>query len=701
MKGTLLSGMLLTAMSLPAMSLPAYAQLGEAAAPVNPPAKDAAPQELPEAEAENPYETVVVGSRVELPPPQLPLAITTITTNPLRRGRPGLSLAESLVGLPGVSARNRTNFAQDVRLSVRGFGARSAFGVRGVTVLYDGIPLTMPDGQAQLDIVDPDLVERVEVLGGPAGALYGNAAGGVIALESVRGSDLAGADAAMRIGGYGFRKVLARAGDTVGQGEWLVAVSRLSFDGYRARSEVRQTNAHGSFRWQLPSAELRVVGSYVDAPVAEDSGGLTAEELAQDPRQAAPNNLRFRTGEAITQSQLGALLQLHPSDSDRLELRLWHVGRSYAGSIPFRVIDLDRNAIGGGASYRSSRRIAGIATHVSAALEAQWLADRRLGMDSEDGVPVGPAQVRQDERARALGGYVQVHAQPLPWLGILAGARYDTIELELEDKQLDDGDQSGVVPYDAFTSMGGAIVQLSPVLALYGNIAESFETPTISELSLRPDGTAGLDDTLEPQRARSYEVGARGNSNGSSAAVALFYLQLRDELVPFEDDTARTFYRNAGRSHRLGAEASFQLDLPREVAVRFAYTMLRAEFDEYQQGAMSLAGNRVPGVPPHQLGVVARWGADVGAFAAVDAEYLHDIWADDSNTARSDAATLMDVRAGYAGELEWLRYRAFGGVSNVLDAETIDNLRVNAVAGRYFEPGLPRTFYVGAALGWK
>jgi iron complex outermembrane recepter protein len=650
-----------------------------------------------------PETIVVVGSRGEIPAAELPLAVSVIELEPLEGARESTNLGEVLDGVPGLVARNRSNFAQDLRLSLRGFGARSPFGIRGVTVVLDGIPLTMPDGQAQVDVVDPSMLSRVEVLRGPAGALYGNGAGGVIYLETPDGGTRPGADAALELGAFGTSKVMVRAAERSGDVSWTFSLSRLDVDGYRARSGVEQTLAHGKAAWQIASStELRLVATYLDSPVADDPGGLTRAEMRDSPTIASPGSIMFATGESVSQPQIGAVLQTRPSPHDLVDASVYYDARDFTGLVPTRVVELDHTALGASARYLSTRAIAGLPTRLTAGVDAQRMRDRRRNYDNRDGMVVSGAQLRQNEIVLGLGAYGQAHVKPLERLGLLAGGRIDLTRFELDDQYDDDGDQSGSLDQNAATGMAGAIV--TPLagreLDVYGNVAQSVETPTLTELALRPGGEPGLNPDLRVQRATSFEVGARGRQGRLRGELAAFYVRLRGELIPFEDETGRTYYRNAGRSHRTGAEAAALLTLPADLDVRVAYSWLRARFDDSPRDQRDLDGNDIPGIVPHQLSGSLSWRRPDGPFASAELSYMGRTFADDANTARAPSAVLLDATAGYRGQRGSLRYQVHVGVANLLDRRYADNLRLNADAERYFEPGPPIRLFGGLTLGW-
>ncbi|HKE19195.1 MAG TPA: TonB-dependent receptor, partial [Kofleriaceae bacterium] len=645
-----------------------------------------------------PTTIVVVGSRSEIPETELPLPVTVIDLEPLEGAREGTSLGEVLEGVPGLVARNRSNFAQDLRLSLRGFGARSPFGIRGVTIVLDGIPLTMADGQAQVDVVDPSMLSRVEVLRGPAGALYGNGAGGVVYLDTGDGRTRPGADAAVELGAFGTRKLMARAAGEAGAAAWTASVSRLDADGYRQRAAVEQTLAHGKASWRVaPGLELRLVATYLDSPVAEDSGGLTADEMRDDPSRAAPSSITFATGEAVREPQVGGAVAWRPSADDLVEATAYLDARDFTGSVPTRIVELDHIGLGAGARYRSTRAIAGVPARLTAGVDAQHMRDRRKNFDNEGGAAVGGATLRQDERVDALGAYGQAHVELGARLGLLAGARYDHTRFALDDRLVSDGDQSGERAFDNAAAMAGAIVTPRAGLDVdvYANVAQSIETPTVTELAVRPDGAAGFNPDLQAQRATSLELGARGRHGRLSGELAAFHIALHDELIPFEDETGRTFYRNAARSHRDGAEAAATLALPAGLDLRASYGYLRARFDANRLGGQDLAGNAVPGIPPHQLAASLSWRGASGLFASGQLSYLHRTFVDDANTARARASVLVDATAGYRGRRGSLRYELHVGAANLFDRVYADNLRVNADGGRYFEPGPPLHFFAG------
>jgi iron complex outermembrane recepter protein len=417
---------------------------------------------MPDAAVEPAEEIVVVASRTDAALDTLPLAVTVRELSPLDPAGPGVSLAEQVVTVPGLSIRDRYNAAQGPRISIRGFGARSAFGVRGVTVLLDGIPLTLADGLAQVDLVDPDLVGRVEVLRGPAGALYGNGSGGVLALQTAGGDERTGEDVAVRAGQYGFTKVVARAAEVVPQGGLAVAATRTTFGGFRDHAASERWIVHGAGRLDLTDhTEIGVVATLVDAPTSEDPGALTLEEMETDPGAAAPDNITYDAGEELVQVQGGIRVLSRVTANETLEGSAYATARSYVGRVPFRVNELDRQAQGASLSIRSARDVWKRPIRAALAADVARLADRRSGYDSDGGAATGAPTLHQDEEVDSLGTYTQLELEPVPRLTLLGGARYDVSTFRLVDRLLDDGDDGDRRQFGALTGMAGASVSIT------------------------------------------------------------------------------------------------------------------------------------------------------------------------------------------------------------------------------------------------
>ena len=621
-----------------------------------------------------------------------PLAVSVVGGAQVARARPGTSLRAALVAVPGVQVDDRHNEALGERIAIRGFGARAQFGVRGVRVVVDGIPATFADGQSALSHVDPALLERVEVIRGPASALWGNAAGGVLLLETA-GPGAGPLSQELEISG-GAHGLLRLESVTRGDG-WLLGVSRRAGDGFRAWSsyEKRMLSARG---------RVAAAGGVLDASVhgvdydARNPGSLSAEQRAEDRAGAHPFNVTQRTGEDGRQGQLGVRWR-GPLRGGGLEVAAFGIARRISNPIPPSIIDLDRNAGGVRALWRSGGNGAErVAWSVGVEGEGQW-DDRRTF--ANEGGERGEPQLDQAERVWAGSAFGQVVLRPAPALAVLGGLRGDRLSFRARDRRpAGDTDDSGTRVMAALSPSLGVSVDAAPWLLLYGNAATAFETPTTTELANRPSGAGGFNPELEPQRTLSLEVGTRGQRGAALGwELALYRARVEDALIPFEvpEAAGRQFFRNAGSAVHRGAELAVAGAPARGVLAQVSWTWTDARFDDYATADARFDGNRVPGVAPHRVEgalTVERAGWLVG----VEHRWQDETPVDDANSAVSGAYHLTGLRASArVPARRGLLLEPYAGVSNVLDRRYDASVVVNAFGRRYYEPGPGRSLYGG------
>lgn len=632
---------------------------------------------------------------------QAPYAVVVYDRGVGASARPGLGLDEALRGVAGVQVDNRYNDALGERISVRGFGARSQFGVRGVKVVVDGVPATLADGQTALSHVDPRMIGRVEVIRGPASAQWGNAAGGVIAFETTPPPDVpyrqtidatAGPDGMLRVG--------ATAAGRRGAASYRVAATRLVNDGHRDWSRAEKVYGSGAFGYRTADSEWRVVGHAVRYD-AQNPGALSSTLLAEDRTQAYANNRRQRTGEEATQGQLGAVWR-RVAGRREYEVSGYGLLRRVDNPIPPAIIDVERAAGGARAIVRSAFGVAGREARWAVGAEIERQSDDRANYVNEEGER-GALSLDQHETVTAVGAFAQLTAEVAPRLRVLGAIRYDAFRFEATDRLVGAGDpdDSGRRDMDALSPSVGVLVEAAPWLRLFGNLATSFETPTTTELANRPDGAGGFNPVLEPQRTRSYEAGAKGRFGATLAyELTAYRARVRDALVPFEVPGAegRQFFRNAGSAVHRGVEAGVAVTLRSGWTGRMAYTYTDAKFEAYAVGGDVYDGNRVPGVAPHRFDATlayraARW------HAGLDHRRVSRTPVDDANEAHSPSYAVTHLRLGLIGvRVGGVELAPHLAVRNVFDVEHNAAVTVNAFGGRYFEPGPGRSLYVGASL---
>jgi iron complex outermembrane recepter protein len=647
-------------------------------------------------------EVTVTVLRTPLEIGRAPYAIAVNDETRIRRGQPGLGLDEALRGIPGVQVDNRYNFAVGERISVRGFGARAQFGVRGVRVLVDGIPATLPDGQTALSHVDLSTVVRAEVIRGPASALYGNTAGGVIQLETSPPPRAAIGQEVRVVGGSnGLLRLHSSTGGTSGAASYLLNASRLEYGGFRDFSAGRNLYLGGRIGYESARDELRLVFSAVDSD-AQNPGSLSLALLEEDRSQAFANNKLQQTGKQAREGQAGVLWRRN-GEATSLESAVYGIRREVVNPIPNVIIDLDRTAFGGRSVLQGTTGAGGW-LRWGAGVEADRQRDERRNFGNVRGER-GALGLDQLEHVTNLAGFAQLTAVPLEPLTMLAGLRYDWFRFDVSDFFITstNPDDSGSRTMDAVSPSIGASYQLTHQLQLYGNVGTSFETPTTTELANRPDGAGGFNPLLEPQRALSMELGAQGRLNARMVyQLAVYRAHLRNSLIPFEVPEApgRQFFRNAGSAVHRGVEAGLSLMPLPFFRVDGTYTHTDARFRSYSTANNTFDGNRVPGIAPHRLEVSATIeGPRRGWFATAEVRHLSEIPVDDANSASSPAHSLLDARAGNSGiRTGPVVIAPFLGIANILNTEYNTAVAVNAFGQRFYEPGPGRSFHLGTSL---
>ena len=634
---------------------------------------------------------IVTTTRTSEPVERLPVAVTILEGDRLGDPAPLDGIDGVLGAVPGVHVANRYNFSLDQRLSIRGFGSRANFGSRGVRVLLDGVPQTLPDGQTQFTNLELETIERVEVLRGAASALHGNASGGVIAFRT------AGAGAApftqragVEGGAFGTLKWFSRTSASRGAWSGAVSLSRLTSDGFRAhsRTDQRQLNAVAQVALS-PATTFAVRLAAADQPTADNPGALTAAELASDPRAAAPNNVAAEAGKAVQQQQL-SLQARHRDGAGEYGLVVYGLWRDLANPLATGVdVGLDRAVAG--ARLDASRQLgANGGPRVTAGLDVQRMRDDRT--NARD----GELLVDQVDRVSEAGPFVQLDWSPLPRLLLEAGTRHDRTVFEVEDRLLADGNDGGRRVLAAWSARGGASVVLAPGVRAYASVATAFETPTTTELGNRPDGSGGLNPELGPQRALAVEVGTRGGTGLVEWSAALFSSSIRDAITQFEEVGGRAFFRNAGRVRQRGVEGGLALRAADALQVSVTYTLADYRFTEYEADGLSLAGRRLPGVPLHHAR--ARLMFTPGPWSAVLEHAVSSrVWADDANTvaAAGWGIGVTDLRLRWSGEVGAVRLSPFVALQNLSDPEYVGSVTINGFNGRVFEPAPGRHLVAG------
>jgi len=655
----------------------------------------------------------VRATRTPLALADVPGAITVIDGDDLRQGRMPSSLAEALIGVPGLFIQNADNFSQDARIALRGFGAQAAFGIRGVAILVDGVPQTLPDGQAQVDSIDLAEVERIEILRGPASALYGNAAGGVILITTRPVGERASASVRQDIGEFGRLDSHAAFSAPVGPVGLRFSAGRFELDGFRDHSRVEQYRASLKLDWR-PGANTRVdaTAGYFEAPEEQDPGGVTAELARQTPRAARDANVRFDAGETLEQWRFSAGVRhrLGGDPNHRLRLTGFAFLRDFANKLPFSgggQVAFDRRFTGLDAQHEIQRDVFGLDLRLTSGVDLRRQRDERERFNNLDGVR-GAQVLDQREMVDAIGIYTQAGIALAPNWRLTAGVRFDEVRLDVDDRLLADGDDSGRRNWRETSPAIGIAWRPRDDLNLFASFGSAFQTPTTTELANPEDPAAGggFNRGLGPETARTLELGLRWRAAGRGHLEAsVFRTRVDDAIlsieVPEVSGSGRDFFANVGRSTRRGIELDAGLRLSSRLELEAGYTGSDFKFDRFETADGDFSGNRLPGVPKHRYHARLNYRDPSDRHARLEVFRVGKFFADNANTATNDARTQVRFSAGQDWRLRDWTVRLTAGVHNLLDQRYNDNVRINAFGGRYFEPAPDRHWFASLGLRWR
>ena len=675
-------------------------------------------------------EVVITATRVEADPFNLPAAISTVSAEQMRNDALGVNLADDVATVPGLLARNRNNYAQDQQISIRGIGANSAFGIRGVRVYQDGIPATGPDGQGQVSQFNLDSASRVEILRGPFSALYGNSSGGVIQLITATGKGPLQLRSGVAYGSFDTLRASLNALGAAGPLGYNLDFSHFKVDGFRDHSSARNESFNGKLNYSInDSNRLALIANVISRPDAQDPLGLTPAQFAADPDSTDPAAIRFNTRKSLQQQQGGLIYDLELTDSQSVRVLGYYGHRSVLQflSIPQSaqvasgsaggVVDLNRRYGGTDARWSWKGELAERPMTWVAGFSYDRQNELRRGYNNFIGSQLGvQGGLRRDENdiVRDLDEYAQGTWDFASLWSVMVGVRHSDVKFDSEDHYIvgANRDDSGRVNYSSTSPVAGLVFKPQDWLRLYASYGKGFQTPLGSELAYRPDGTSGLNLGLRPARSNNTELGVKVAIDPDiSAEFAVFQAQTRDEIVVATNIGGRSTYQNSGRTRRRGAEYSLNYRIAPDWRFQLAYTYVDAYYSDAYLTCIATpcaaankpvaAGNRLPGVPKHNAYAGLRWGGDVGWHAGVNGQYVSDVAVDDLNDAFAPAYALMGLDGGYAVELSRYKMSAFLRINNLLNRHYVGSIIVNDGNGRYFEPGAAFNILGGVSVTMK
>ena len=653
--------------------------------------------------------TMVTVLRTSVELARAPFAVAVATRDEIQRGKPGFALDEALAAIPGVQVDNRFNYALGERISIRGFGSRAQFGVRGVRVLLDGIPMTTADGQTTLNNVDVAELSRVEVIRGPASSMHGNASGGVIQLESDRGEQFANRRGGGELRYTGGERGLSRVQLTT-RSSWpgtygTVSASQLRYNGYRDWNTADNTHINLHVVNYRPAGTLSAVGNFVNYD-AKNPGGLPKDSAALVPFHAWPaNKTRFMTGEQGWQAQ-GGLIWKQQLRGAELNISGHGLTRSIENPIPQTIVVIDRDAAGARVALSGTPETLGVL--LAGGVEWQLQSDDRINyVNTPNTGARGAITLDQHERVDNGALFFQATSELLSGVDLMAGLRFDRVQFGAEDRLVTatNPDDTGDRTMSAVSPSVGLTWRPVELLDLFANFSTSFETPTTSELANQQSGAGGFNPQLDPQRARSAEIGMNGRVRLARVVgtyqLTTYLADVDDALIPFEVASApgRQYFRNAGSTRHRGVELGASLVFPLNVALRGAFTHTEARFVSYAvtTGTTTTVydGKSLPGVAPNRADVTLSWMPS-RYFVDWETRAQSRMPVNDANSESAGDYVIHGLRAGLREiAVGPFRFAPNAGVLNLFDRRYMTSVVVNAFGGRYYEPGPPRSAYAG------
>ncbi|QXA07776.1 TonB-dependent receptor [Acinetobacter pittii] len=631
-----------------------------------------------------------------------------------------VNLTEVVKGVPGLQLRNRENYAQDLQLSMRGFGARSTFGVRGIRLYVDGIPATMPDGQGQTSNIDLSSLDHVEVLTGPFSSLYGNSSGGTILTSTKEGQGKDSIELSYSGGSHDkSRAGLVLQGGAKGANEpsYVISSSYFDTDGYREHSGAEKVLNNAKLSWNLDDgSKINWITNYVKIH-ADDPQGLTHDQWNTNPRQQVPFLKQFNVRKDIEQTQTGVTWSKPVNDKNELYAMAYLGNRQVTQyqSIPKSTQDASINHAGGvidferdyyGADFRWTGKELLPNTTLSVGVALDAMDEDRKGFENFNLVNGQPyygvkGKLRRDEDNTLwnIDPYLQASWQFLPTWRLDTGVRYSNVHYKSEDRYLSNGDDSGKTDYNKVLPSAALSWQILPELMAYVSYAKGFETPTFTEMAYRPDGESGFNFDLTASTSDTYETGLKSQNQLGDFTLAVFQTKTNDDIVSAGNSNGRSTFRNADKTLREGVEFAWNKKLWRDLTAIASYTYLDATFDADIPALGSIAqipsGNAIPGIAKNQAYASLAWQPLHGLYGGVDVQYMDKVYVNDTNSDAAPSYSVTSANVGYAWVMGDWKVNSFARVDNLFDKNYAGSVIVNDGNGRYFEPADGRNWSAG------
>lgn len=634
---------------------------------------------------------------------QLPSTVSVLDNRQLTEGQRQVNVSETLNRVPGLVVNDRQDYAQDMQLSVRGWGADSPFGVQDVVIDLDGVPLTMPDGQSQIQVVNLPTIGDISVIKGPFAALYGNAAGGVIQAYTRDPAYVPTLELDTWAGAWDSHQTSLIGSSSHGDWGGIAGLTDFSTDGWRQHGAADRHQFNGVLSRNTNSGDTFSLVVNTLRQDAQDPGGINAAALAQDPSQVRAAVLTYDARKTVDHKQLGASWE-HRIDADNsLSAGVYGGRRKIVQYLPVNangVISLDDGFGGGSLRFNHGGSFGSIPYRWSVGTDYGKMDEHRMGYANNYG-SIGRLANDQNNSIDNAAEYVQGQIELTSKLSLSAGIRHDRVGFDFSnaaDSPFEPG-ASASTHFSSTDPVAGLLYKLAPGFETYLDYGHGFVTPTSYQLAYKQDGTIGPNLGLQPMHVKNAELGLRGRLGGATVAVAVYDVHADNQIVVGGSNGGRSYYINAGPTSRRGLDLSLDADLPKDLSARLAYSLIDVHFSGGQYD-----GNVMPGVPRQQLVLGLTWRPrdselmPHGFYTTLEAQARSRVYVDVANSASAGGWVAYNWSAGLSQNLGKWSLSEFARVDNLFDRRYVDALVIGDKYGNYYEAAPGRNLSAGVKL---
>lgn len=668
-------------------------------------------------------ETVVTASRSEQTIFDAPGSIDSVNRERIEASGPQINISESLGLVPGINVANRNNYAQDLQISIRGFGSRAPFGVRGVRLMVDGLPQSLPDGQGQTSQFAASSTSRIEVLRGPLAALYGNASGGVIQAFTRDPSE----KPEWTVTGYAGSDELYRSSiqysETRGDYGLVFDYGALSSEGFRQYSAAERHHINTKLVKKGEGSKTTFILNALDQRKSEDPGSRTAAEFASAPYAANAGNLGFKAGKRFVQAITGVVHESGSQGRGLLTLRaslssrdLDNPGRSDSLTSTATWILIDRIQHALGAEYQMPVSFSGVGGRLSFGFEVDQVKDARTAKTFQtDGTIANPLSRDEDNTASNMGIFARGDWFPSDNLSLTTGLRFSQVKLQVKDYlPAVSGDGSGSRSYTGASPVIGLVKHLGRDQNLFMNVGRSFETPTLNEILYTPvigGTTSNSFYGLDPARSTQLEAGWKlRRANKGFLTASAFFIRTKDDIVPEYLSSFQASWQNVD-TERKGLELGGQWLWSRNFSSAAGFTWIEATYSEgatirtsssASTSTVASRGNKLPNTPSDRTQVELRYRSsemakkNVPLFqSTLELISVGDIYVRSDNTEKTSRYNLANLSLSANKPLGQGFVTGYLRIDNLTDKLYAASTIGDQESQRYYEPGAPRNWLIG------